>query len=427
MIILKKANKGKGETVIKYLEEFNWKLFFKTVYYKSLEIDILTTPMILVYATLVSIIELLIFSFFFMSNFNFLGAMDDIILLIEEFVLNNLATGTGHEIVSHIENQVVNFDITQLGIVSFFTLVIVVTFMLDRIERTFNLIWGIKKHRGLLKRFIAFWTFITLGTFIGTLFLNLIISIMESYLGLGLFNFNFGNSFILQISLLLVYVIVFTSIYYWVPNTKVEILSAFIGGITAGSLFYIAKIIYSIYTKNAFTYSQIYGSLSAIPIFLVWLYLIWMIVLFGGVISYVVYHRDHLNYFSDLQESMSLVRDLLPIAILIRISKVSTIGYDQGVSFDEVMENINTPIEKVKENLLKLSKEGFIYVTKDNKYIPANRLKEISVWDICDKLVFNGEVSNNQKNKNKELMEVYQLVRRGIQEKLTDLTIKDLE
>lgn len=413
--------------MITYLKEFNWKLFFKTIYYKSLEIDILTTPMVLVYATLVSIIELLIFSFFFMSNFNFLGAMDDIVLLVEEFVLNNLATGTGQEIVSHIENQVVNFDITQLGVVSFFTLVIVVTFMLDRIERTFNLIWGVKKHRGLLKRFIAFWTFITLGTFIGTLFLNLVISIMESYLGLGLFNFNFSNNLILQLGLLIVYIIVFTSIYYWFPNIKVEFLSALVGGVTAGSLFYLAKIIYSVYTKNAFTYSQIYGSLAAIPIFLVWLYLIWMIVLFGGVISYVFYHRDHLSYFSDIEDSSNLAENFFPIALLIRISKASKTSNDIGVTFDQIMKNIHTPIEDVRSTLLELSKANFIYVTKDNKYIPANCLREISVWEICEKLIFNSEERNNKENHNQELMEIYGLVKNGIKEKLTALTIQDLE
>src|SRR6056297_792332 len=161
-------------------------LFIKRVYQKARENDIFIHAMGMVYITILSIIPFLIFSFYIMTIFNFFGKIDTIVEEIKTLILNNLAAGTGESLINYLEIYILNVDIEQLGIISFVSLIFIIVFMLARVEMTFNNIWNVKQHRDLFKRFVSFWTFITLGTFTITMLLTLSLLFAERYLGLWL-------------------------------------------------------------------------------------------------------------------------------------------------------------------------------------------------------------------------------------------------
>jgi len=127
----------------------------------------------MVYMTLLSIVPFLLFLFYIMTLFDFFERFDSIFNQLRVLILNNLAAGTGETLLNYLEVNILNIDIEQLGAISFFSLVMLTVFMLAKIEITFNKIWNVKEHRDIFKRFAAFWTFITLGTFIITLLSSL--------------------------------------------------------------------------------------------------------------------------------------------------------------------------------------------------------------------------------------------------------------
>ena len=409
--------------MINKIYNFNWKLFLRRIYQKFKEDDIIINAMSLVYTTLLSLIPLLIFSFYILTLFNFFGGMERLITKVKDAILNNLATGTGNSLINVLEQYIVKID--QLGVISFVTLVVVIIFMLSRIEVTFNRIWGVKEHRDFFKRFVAFWTFITLGTFLFTMFLSLTLGLASSYFEAQITGDSLFNNFLFKFISNSVYFLIFIAAYYLIPNTEVELSAAVVGGVSSGTLFIIAKQLYTFYTKHVVTYNQIYGSLAVVPLFLIWLYVLWLIALLGGIISYVFQYRKQMTNFVH-QEVTIGTKGLLPIALLVIIQKGFLDQEQEGISFQDITDKIQLPVSTIKDNLKKLKENSLITESKENKYLPLVSLDEVSLWE-----VFSNHAALESKDVNdifteEELQKIYCWLKGCLQEDLEGLTINQL-
>ncbi|WP_027339466.1 YihY/virulence factor BrkB family protein [Halonatronum saccharophilum] len=405
---------------------FDWKLFMKRTYQKIMEIDVSIHAMSLVYTTLLSIIPLLIFSFYTITLFDIFGGTERIIETFKEVILSHLATGTGQIVIDFLEGFIIDIDIGQLGAVSFFSLVLVIIFMLARIEKTFNLIWGVEEHRDLLRRFVAFWTFITLGTFLVTISISLTITLVSDYLGSDLVNLSSTDTFLFRSVTTISYFLLYITGYYLIPNTDVDPFAALVGGLTGGTLFIIARNIYVMYATNALAYHRIYGSLSVAPLFLIWLYVVWMITLSGAVISYVFQHRKNLHHFRNIHDISIGTQSIIPIAFLVVICKEFSDKKSKGIDFEGLAYRINIPVEIIEENLNGLIDEGFVAVSKDGNFIPATTLSKISLWEIAERFIFDQEVEIKDIFADKEIEDLYFALVRKTKSGLQDATIVDL-
>ncbi|RAK05354.1 tRNA-processing RNAse BN [Halanaerobium saccharolyticum] len=386
-------------------------LFIKRVYQKSKENDIFIHAMGMVYITTLSIVPFLIFSFYIMTLFNFFGKIDTIVGEIRTLILNNLAAGTGESLIDYLELYILNVDIEQLGIISFLSLIFIIVFMLARVEMTFNRIWNVKEHRDLFKRFVSFWTFITLGTFSITLLLTLSLLFAERYLGLWLSGEQISQSSIFSYILFSFNFLFFIIAYYFVPNTDVKPKAALFAGLFSGFLFVLSKNIYSIYTANIITYNQIYGPLSIIPIFLLWLYLIWLIVLLGAVISYVFQHRSGLKYLLNRKKINQGLRDLIATAILLSLYKNYQVEGKPPLSFEELLEKINLPAEDIASEIDNLKQKNIIAETETGRYLPLNKAAKFTVWDSYQTNFLNEKFEIKNIFKEQEMQNLYKKIK----------------
>ena len=406
---------------------YNWKLFFIKIFQKAKADDIFTHAMGLVYTTLLSIIPFLIFSFYIMTLFNFFGGLENITEEFRNIILNNLAAGTGETLINILEGYVTGINIEQIGIISFLTLMLVVIFLLARVEITFNKIWGVEKHRDLFKRFVAFWTFITLGTFVITLLISLSFTFLETYLTVEVSERPIEQSRVFDWITFSMNFIIFIIAYYFIPNTKVDPIAAITGGITSGILFILSKDLYGIYTRNFVSHEQIYGSLTIIPTFLVWLYLIWLIVLGGAIISYIVNYRSSLNFISSNRQEDKELQHLLPIAILFIIYKNYQDKNKSGTEYGEIIKKINLPIKTIEKTLKDMLKTNYITKTENNRFIPLTNLDNISLWSIYQEIILNNNPESKAIYSDKEIEKIHQIFNQSIEDKLKNLTIKDIE
>ena len=400
-------------------------LFIKRVYQKSKENDIFIHAMGMVYITTLSIVPFLIFSFYIMTLFNFFGKINNIIEEIKALILNNLAAGTGESLIEYLEIYILNVDIEQLGIISFLSLILIIVFMLARVEMTFNNIWNVKEHRDLFKRFVSFWTFITLGTFSITLLLTLSLLFAERYLGLWLSGEQISESSIFSYILFSFNFFFFIIVYYFVPNTEVKPASALFAGLFSGFLFILSKNIYSIYTANIITYSRIYGPLSIIPIFLLWLYLIWLIVLLGAVISYVFQNRSGLKYMLNRKRINQGLRDLIPTAILLIIYKNYKGEKNEALSFSELLQRINLPAEDLENEIKNLKEKNMIAETEDGCYLPLVEAKNMSIWDSYQTNFLDENFEINNIFKDKEMQNLYRKIKSEEKKNFKDVKFVD--
>jgi membrane protein len=402
------------------------RLFLIRVYQKSKENDILIQAMGMVYMTLLSIVPFLLFLFYIMTLFNFFERFDSIINQLRTLILNNLAAGTGETILNYLEVNILNIDIKQLGAISFFSLVMLTVFMLAKIEITFNRIWNVEEHRDIFKRFVAFWTFITLGTFIITLFSSMTFIFIERYMGMGFSDVEAGQNNVFNWIMFSLNFLVFIIAYYLIPNTKVEPTAAIFAGLISGTLFIISKNIYSIYTDYMVTYRKIYGSLSVIPIFLVWIYLIWLIVLSGAVISYVFQNRNILYYKNKISSADQTIKNLIPSAVLINIYKDFLDEKTDGTEINDLREKIKLPVEEIKKALKILKEKKYITETAERKFVPATDISKIYLSDIYGATYLNKDIKLEKIFKDPEVNIIYNHLNKDIESSLKKIDMEKI-
>ncbi|MGK5084380.1 YhjD/YihY/BrkB family envelope integrity protein [Bdellovibrionota bacterium FG-1] len=232
----------------------------------------------LAYTTILSLIPLLAVSF---AIFQAFGGLDKLYATIEPFILSNLAEGLSDEVTEKIHGFIKNAHASAVGLGGFVGLVFTSMSMLSSIEKAINNIWATPLTRTFFQRIAAYWFFITLGPLalavgVGAATSSEIPVMHLLPSGAGLFLLT-GTGL--------------TAIYQWVPHCKVQLKNSLIAGFGAAILFHFAQSGFRIYTARVLSYSKIYGSLGAVPILLLWIYILWIIVLSGAAFSAALQNR----------------------------------------------------------------------------------------------------------------------------------------
>ncbi len=235
----------------------------------------------LAYYTMLSLVPLLALVFALLKAF---GVQN----ILQPMILEKLNVGNG-ETAELILGYINNTQVTQLGAVGLVFLLIAVISLLTNIEQTFNSIWGVAEVRPLVRRVTDYLSVII----VGPTFVIGAISMTSSMASNTLVQALIEKKLIGTIYMLLFKVapfvfmwLAFTVLYVFMSNIKVEWRAAFIGGIVGGSLWQIAQLGYVHFQVGVGRYNAIYGTMAALPIFMVWLYLSWVIVLFGLGVCY---------------------------------------------------------------------------------------------------------------------------------------------
>jgi membrane protein len=204
-----------------------------------------------------------------------------------------------------------------IGIIVLFWAVVKV---LGHIERSFNDIWTIKKSRTLWRKFSDYLTIMLIGPMLViasssfTLFLKTqITNIVEKIALLGYF-----SPLIYMLLKLLPYGMIwllFTLTYLLMPNTKVHFSSGLLAGIIAGTVYQLVQLAYINFQFIIAKYNAIYGSFAALPLFLAWLQISWLIVLFGAEISYAHQNSERYEFEPGFLEISHSLRVLLSLQV----------------------------------------------------------------------------------------------------------------
>ncbi|CDG82883.1 YihY family inner membrane protein [Janthinobacterium agaricidamnosum] len=172
---------------------------------------------------------------------------------------------------------------TRLSAVGAVALIFTSVTMMGLIERVFNQIWRVRKQRRWTRRMLVYWAIVTLGPLLVGISLTVTSQVFLATSGLVGPLPLLGAVFYTLVSVTLT-MGAFTLLYMAVPNRDVDWHDAAWGGLVAAIAFEIAKRGFGIFIQQFPTYSRIYGALAALPLFLVWIYLSWMITLVGALI-----------------------------------------------------------------------------------------------------------------------------------------------
>jgi membrane protein len=173
---------------------------------------------------------------------------------------------------------------TRLSALGAVALLFTSTAMMNMIERAFNQIWRVRRPRPLVQRVVIYWALVTLGPLAFGLSLTLTSQLFLATGGLANAVPIIGAILTTLVSVALT-TGAYTFLYMTVPNRYVDWRDAVWGGLVAALAFEIAKRMFGLFIKQFPTYAIIYGALAALPLFLLWMYLSWLITLVGAVLA----------------------------------------------------------------------------------------------------------------------------------------------
>lgn len=234
----------------------------------------------LTYTTLLALVPIVTIALTILSAF---PVFADLMIQLKIFILSNFVPVSAGKIIAVYMQQFSGkaANLTALGIL---LLGVTAFILMLTVYHAFNVIWRVRRSRTLLHRFFIHVMALTLGPLLIGASLSLTSYLISHSLGLIK-----GTPLISVVALKMVpttlTIIAFSLLYLFVPNCTVRPRHALIGGVAAGLVFELMKKGFALYITHVPTYALVYGAFASIPIFLLWIYLSWLVVLFGAVIT----------------------------------------------------------------------------------------------------------------------------------------------
>lgn len=224
-------------------------------------------------------------------------------------------------IVKSITGYIANVRSGTVGATAAVALIFVAISLLATIETAFNDIWGVSQGRTWFARIVQYWAAITLGPFLILIPLGLTTSKQFTVVKDFVVQFPVVGNLVFQLLPPVVIVSFFVVFYKVMPATKVRWTSALVGGAVGGGLLLLNYVTNVIYASKAVSYSKIYGSLGAIPLFLVGLYFSWLILLVGAQVAYVWQNWASYQEERSLEEINVTGRELAALRVITHLAQ----------------------------------------------------------------------------------------------------------
>ena len=245
--------------------------------------------MSLVYTTLLSLAPLLALGFSLLKALGVHNSFEPV--LLES--LTGLGPPQAREVTTNLVRFVDNIQVGVLGSVGVALLLYSAISLIHKVEESFNHIWRVERLRGLPQRFGEYLAVLMVGPVLAFSALGLTASLLDNRITAWLSGMPAFGFLLYLASAFLPYALMvgmFTLLYTFVPNTRVRMRPAFIGGLVAGLLWQSASFAFAAFVTGANNYNAIYSGFAIVIFVLIWLYLGWLILLSGCQIACYVQH-----------------------------------------------------------------------------------------------------------------------------------------
>lgn len=229
--------------------------------------------------------------------------------------------------------------------------------VLITLENSFNKIWKINKKRSITRRVVDYIAIIFLGPIFFVLLsaLNSVVveeiakHFSENIVIMNLFIGLFGPA---------TYIILFSYLFYIIPNTNVKVKPAVYAGVVTTLLTFGWKLLFLLLQSSITRYNIIYGSLALIPIFLIWVQYVWVTILLGAQIAFSIQTSDEFLYSEKIEMPIKIKREagILILSLIIK----NFVEKKESFTYQKLTDRLGMEVFFVKEVLSDLEKMGFI-------------------------------------------------------------------
>lgn len=332
----------------------------------------------LTFTTLLSLVPLITIA---LAMFSAFPVFEDFSAQIKVYLLNNLMPDMAGKIITQYMQQFTD-SAARLTAVGIIFLAVTAMSMMLTIDQAFNVIWRVNRPRPLLKRLVIYWAVLTLAPLLIGASLSLTSWLVGFSMGYAEHVPVFGVGVLKALPVLFT-TLAFAMLFRLVPNRYVPHSHALIGALVAAFVFESMNRVFGYYISHFPTYKLVYGAFASVPIFLMWIYLSWLAILIGAVISASLSHWR-----------TPAAQHLLPATQLLdalRVMQIMANGFQQGKvsSFGEMSKSLHLGYDALENILEKLARANMVrkaeehgwLLMRDVGHIRANELLHLFVLD----------------------------------------------
>ena len=262
-------------------------------------------------------------------------------------------------------------------------------FALRHLETTLNEIWGVTSSRSWARRFADYLAVMVVAPISVGVAVSLATTLQsEPVVARLLEQATFARIYGMGLSQvpLVVLAVGFTFLYWFFPNTKVQVRAAAFGGLIAAMLFSGARAIYVDFQVGASTYQAVFGALSAVPLILAWLYVCWAIVLLGSEVAFATQNLPFARREMRSGEATPAQREAIALEIAVEIVRNFRDGLTPPTA-DWLADSIDEPVRLIRRIIEELEQAALVRSVhseddKDLAYVPARPLNQMTVGQI---------------------------------------------
>jgi membrane protein len=335
--------------------------------------------MSLAYTTLLSLVPLLVFSFSVLKG---LGGSGDLRLILHEFFrpLGNASGQLTESVMQFVENM--RGDL--LGSIGLAFLVYTVFTTIQKVEVSFNFVWRVVRPRSFARRFAEYLSVIILGPILLTVALGLMgsaehgpiarwVSAVPSLaLILGIAG---------EVVPYLIVTAVFTFMYSFIPNTKVEFRAALIGGVTSGVIWALVGRLFTAFIVYSSSLVAVYTGFAIVLTTLIWVYLSWLILLIGAQLAFYMQFPQYLRHGQDAIELSGRDREQVGVTIMYLIARDYIAG-GHAWTTARLAGELDVPSAAIAPVIYGLEKCGLLLATEQEQFVPGRDPSGIQLFDI---------------------------------------------
>ena len=320
------------------------------------------------YTSLLSMVPLLAVVFGVASAFPVFQEWGE---LLKSFVFTNFVPASGDQIQAYLTGFLES--VGKLTLTGTLVLIITALFLMVRIERAFNLIWRVPAARSIRNRVVMYWAVLTLGPLALGAAIALSAQPVFEQLAVGVYEQSNWRAFgVFSLSWL-----AFTLMFLLVPNRRVHFTHALVGALLSAILFGLARRVFVAFVANA-SFNVIYGALAAIPIFLFWIYIVWIVILLGASLA------ASLTTFNDRKVDWGWPRKwefLLAYRLVGYLWKAQTEG--RALPVESLLDSLEGATEPVLANQLGfLFDVGIVTRNENGNWLLCRDLDTVSLMDL---------------------------------------------
>lgn len=330
-------------------------------------------------------------------------------------------------IIEKILGVVEEADYRTIGVMGLAFILLTVIKLLTSIENVLNRIWGVEQARSFVRKVTDYVALVVVTPLLlitstaatGALQSNAFVEYLTENLKLGPV-LTFGFKLLPLVSLWLG----FGFLYMALPNTRVKVVSALVGGILGGTLWQVFQILHVDFQVGLANYNRVYAGFAAFPIFLVWVYTSWVIVLLGAQLAWA--YQAEPEYRELMRDAPSTVTDREQLAVhaVVAIARAFARG-EQVLSTSSLAARFAVPPRAIGESLAPLVAGGILAKVADGDgYVPSRSLDTIRIQSVLDAM--HGAKTNGVPEHDQSVARVLAALRDELAKSPHNVTLREL-